>query len=198
MTLLSKKILPLTLVLAGSVALTACSSKPSPWAESSSPWDNRAESQEPEPLDVSDIEAVEPAPEGDAIEPIEVAAIEEAPESTQSEMVVEEPPAPEPEPVIEEAPAAPMGGSLAEQPASYYAVQVVASSSMDQLHDFANRNQLSDQWVAQTMVDGKLWYVLMLGVYPTRDEAEQALQSVQDMETQPWIRTVGSVQAVMN
>ena len=90
------------------------------------------------------------------------------------------------------------GGGLAGQPAGNYAVQVVASSSMEQLTFFASQYQLSDEWVAETTVDGRIWYILMLGVYETKAEAEQALVNVQDLETQPWIRTIGSVQAVMN
>lgn len=180
LTPVSKKFLPMILVLLGGVALTACSSKPSPWSESSSPWDERA--QEP-------VEEVVDSVEGEGLEAME----EELP--VDNEFVVEEPIA-EPEPMEEE----PMmsGGGLAGQPAGNYAVQVVASSSMDQLKFFANQYQLSDEWVAETTVDGRVWYILMLGVYQTKGEAEQALINVQDLETQPWIRTIGSVQAVMN
>ncbi len=192
MTLLNDKSLPLVLVLAGSVGLAACSSKPAPWAESSSPWDNRAEESGVQPV-VMDEPGVE------ALEPIDIApgdgmmGLEEdiMPMDAQAEML---------EPVMEEPPvAAPVmvSGNLAQQPANYYTVQVVASSSMGQLKDFARRNQLSDEWVAETSVNGKVWYVLMLGVYPSKTEAEQALASVQGLETQPWVRTVGSVQSVM-
>jgi len=188
-TLTSKKILSSTLVLIASVMLGACSSKPSPWAEASSPWDNKQESQEPEPLEIADIEPVEPTPVEDTIEPMDAEPIVEEPVEVEAE----------PEPVVEEEPVqAPTGEGLAGQPAGYYAVQVVASSTMEQLRDFANANQISEQWVAQTSVDGKVWYVLMLGVYPSKEEAEQAIQNVMELETLPWIRTVGSIQAVMN
>ena len=186
MTLTSKKLLSFVLVLVASAMLGACSSKPSPWAEASSPWDNKQEeSQEPEPLEIADIEPVEPTPVEDTIEP---------------EPVIEEPEVveAEPEPVIEEPVQMPSGEGLAGQPPGYYAVQVVASSSMEQLTEFANAHQISDQWVAETTVEGRVWYVLMLGVYPTKEEAEQAMQSVMDLETLPWIRTVASIQASMN
>ncbi|RDH82288.1 MAG: hypothetical protein DIZ80_08285 [endosymbiont of Galathealinum brachiosum] len=202
LTLISKKILPITLVLAGTVALAACSSKPSPWSESSSPWDSRAEQNaEPEPLA---IDQIEPAyQEEETIEPVGFVAAEEDTAMVESEAVVEEPmeePMAEPElEIIEEEPeAVAVSGSLAEQPAGMFAVQVVASSSMDQLNYFAQQNQLSDEWVAETTVDGKVWFVLMSGVYGSKAEAEQALESLQGLETQPWIRTVGSVQAVMS
>jgi len=200
LTLLSKKILPITLVLAGSIALAACSSKPSPWSESSSPWEGRAEQNvEPEPLAVDDIEPVYLA-EPETIEPVGIVASEDESMMVEGSEVME--PLEEPmgeEPMMDEA-AAPVavGGGLAEQPAGMFAVQVVASSSMDQLNAFANQHQLSDEWVAETMVDGRVWFVLMSGVYATKSEAEQALEGLQMLETQPWIRTVGSIQSSMS
>ncbi|MCW8933678.1 MAG: SPOR domain-containing protein [Gammaproteobacteria bacterium] len=194
MTLLSKNLLPMTLVLAGSVALAACSSKPSPWSESSSPWEGRAEqSAEPEPLAIDEIQ---PAYQQDeTIEPVGFVAAEESSMMLESDAVMDEPMA---EPVMMAEPAAiAVSGSLAEQPASMFAVQVVASSTMDQLSYFARQNNLSQEWVAETSVDGKVWFVLMSGVYSTKAEAEQALDGLQGLGTQPWIRTVGSIQAVM-
>jgi len=199
LTLLSKKILPITIVLAGSMALAACSSKPSPWSESSSPWEGRAEqSADPEPLAIDEIPSG--YQEEEPIEPIGFVAAEESSAMVESGVMMEEPMAePMAEPVMEvEEPAMAMvGGSLADQPASMFAVQVVASSSMDQLNYFASQNNLSQEWVAETTVDGKVWFVLMSGVYGTKAEAEQALDGLQGLGTQPWIRTVGSVQAVM-
>ncbi len=201
LTLLSKQILPITLVLAGGVALSACSSKPSPWSESSSPWEARSEqAAEPEPLAIDEIEPV--VMQEETIEPAGFNPAEENSDMVQSESSFEEPPMDEPmaepEPIVEEASAVAVGGGLAAQPANMYAVQVVASSSMDQLNFFASQNQLSDEWVAETVVDGRTWFVLMSGVYATKDEAEQALTGLQELGTDPWIRTVGSVQAVMS
>jgi len=199
LTLLSKKILPITLVLAGSMALAACSSKPSPWSESSSPWEGRAEqSADPEPLAIDEIPSG--YQEEEPIEPIGFVAAEESSAMVESGVIMEEPmsePMAEPVMEIEEPAMAMVGGSLADQPASMFAVQVVASSSMDQLNYFASQNNLSQEWVAETTVDGKVWFVLMSGVYATKAEAEQALDGLQGLGTQPWIRTVGSVQAVM-
>lgn len=199
LTLLSKNLLPITLVLAGSVALAACSSKPSPWSESSSPWDGRAEqSADPEPLAIDEIQPAYPAEEA-IIEPVGFVAAEENSMMVESGSSMEEPMMePIAEPVMAEPAAVAFGGGLAGQPADMFAVQVVASSSMDQLNFFAQQNQLSDEWVAETIVDGKVWYVLMAGVYASKAEAEQALEGLQGLGTDPWIRSVGSVQAVMN
>jgi len=198
LTLISKQILPISLVLAGGMALSACSSKPSPWSESSSPWETRSEqAAEPEPLAIDEIEPVE---QEETIEPVGYASAEDSSAFAEGQSSIEEPPTDEPfaEPMIAEEPApVAVGGGLAAQPAGMYAVQVVASSSMGQLNFFASQNQLSDEWVAETIVDGRTWFVLMSGVYATKHEAEQALSGLQELGTDPWVRTVGSVQAVM-
>jgi DamX protein len=200
---INSKMIPLSLVLIGSVVLTACSSKPSPWAESSSPWNSRAQQVE-EPVESEAAMSEEAAPVEVEMAVIEAdtmptdAAMEPSPMYDEPMPVMEET-----MPVVPEEPALPgpgtvMVGDLASQPSDYFVVQVVASSTMKQLTDFAQTNQISDEWVAETTVGGKTWYVLMLGVYPTKSEADQALSSVADLETQPWVRSVGSVQAVMN
>ncbi len=202
MTLLNTKTLQMVLVLTGSVALAACSSKPAPWTDSSSPWENRAEESGVQPV-VMDEEVV-PVVEAPMMEPVVSMEEDVMPADAQAEMIAEPVMMEEPVMMQESSPVvetvmepAVVSGSLASQPANYYAVQVVASSSLEQLKDFAKVNQLSDEWMAETSVNGKLWYVLMLGVYPSKVDAEQALVSVQDLNTQPWIRTVGSVQSVM-
>jgi len=86
---------------------------------------------------------------------------------------------------------------LSAQPAVYFFVHVVASITMAQLNDFASANVMSTDLVAETNLNGKTWYVLMLGVYPTNAEADQALTSVSNVDTQPWVRSVGSLQSVM-
>jgi len=216
LALVNKKSLPLSLVLAGSVVLAACSSKPSPWAESSSPWDSRSQQVEAEPVEV--VETTEPVVmEVATVESMEMASVEaetmpgDEMAAAPVEPMYDSEPMPMPmageammvdegqamqEPMAMEA--APVTGSLSEQPAEYFVVQVVASSTMQQLSDFAKQNQMSDQWVAETTVDGKVWYVLMLGVYPTKAEADVALESVSAMDTQPWVRSVRSLQTVMN
>lgn len=157
------------------VMLGGCSSgKPSPWAQQGSPW-----GETPKP-------AAEEEPASPWVE--EAAVIEEA--------VVE----PEPAPIIEES--VPMmqsvAGDIMTQPADYFVVQLCASSTMDKLLKFARRYNLPEQWTTQTNVQGKTWYILMQGVYPTRTEAESALSFVrgQGLPTKPWIRSVASVQAV--
>ncbi|MDH5765477.1 MAG: SPOR domain-containing protein [Gammaproteobacteria bacterium] len=151
------------------IGLSGCSSKPSPWSQQGSPWGEKADA---------------PAEEASSPSPWDEPAVPEIP----------------PEPVIvEEAPVMQsVAGDIMSQPSDYYVVQLCASSSMDKLLKFARRYDLPEQWTAQTSVRGKTWYVLMLGVYPTRGEAESALSYIRNkpLPTRPWIRTAASVQAV--
>lgn len=156
--------------------LTACSSKPSPWAEQSSPWNNQQGFSD----DVIDANASEPAMNEDMGGPVGIAGIDDAP-MVESSMRAQ-----------------PETGNLDSVPANYFTVQVCASSSMENLRFFARQHNLSDQWSGRTNVNGKNWYVLLLGVYPTRGEAVSALAGVRNrLDTTPWVRSMGSLQAVL-
>lgn len=185
-------------VLASVYLMAGCSSDPSPWSQSSSPWGNKDAQTE----EVATEEVAPVAEEQNAfVEPVIQADSANAP----VEPVVAEPALPEmvmlDEPVVAKSPARQnmaAGGDLSSQPADYFAVQVCASRSMKQLGTFAKRHNLSAQWTAQTTVKGETWYVLLEGVYATRDEAKAALAQVSgQVDTRPWIRSIGSLQAVM-
>ena len=187
----------ITLVMV--MTLSACSSKPSPWSQQTSPWAGKTEAEMAQA--VEDIppmvdETQSPMMDADAsrdsmyAEPIEplgpttIDPVEEMPAEPEMAAMAE------PEPV--------MAGDIYSQPANYFAVQVCASRSMDKLLKFASRYQLPDQWTAKINAKGQTWYVLLLGVYPNRAEAAAALADVRgQLDTRPWIRSVGSLQAVM-
>jgi len=199
------KKLGLILLAIGVIGLSACSSKPSPWTQQSSPWANR-EGEAP---------AAEAQPLPDEQSPFADQATKDDSTATAEPMMggdmMGEPAEPlpmEPAEPMEPAPMAGMAeepmmgsgqpGDIRSQPPGYYTVQLVASSNMKNLMAFTRRNNLSDQWVAETNVNGKTWYVLLSGVYATRDEAQAALADARaKLTTSPWIRSVGSVQAVM-
>lgn len=180
------------------VMLQACSTDPSPWSQSSSPWaeqQDQAEAvppvEEMEPLAQEPAPEVASAPVSDEImyapvEPVAAAPIE--PVAT----------APIAEPVEREQAGAVAGSDIATMPAQYFTVQVCASRTLKQLKAFAKRNGLSDELTAKTSVKGETWYVLLQGVYPTRAEARQALAGVGQVATKPWVRSVASLQAVMS
>jgi len=209
-------------LMAGLVAvLSACSSSPSPWAkEDSSPWAGRAqdEQSEPSPFVADDTANQQDQAADSQADSGSMAAMDDQNATHSGAMVMNEPEpmaepmgSPEPmaqpdsmEPPMAEAPAEPAadsmvsGGSLAQQPENYYAVQVVASSSMKNLQNFAQAHGISDQWVTETTVDGKNWYILLSGIYPDKQQAQAALDEMRiKLDTSPWIRTVGSVKAVM-
>lgn len=168
---LSTKLLLLFFMLG---ILTACSSKPSPWAETSSPWDEPKTDNQQEMID-------EPAMIEDMDAPMGIAGMDES-AMVETTIVA----------------AQPQAGDLRSLPTNYFTVQVCASSSMENLRYFARQHNLSDQWMARTNVNGKNWYILLLGVYPTRGEAVSALASVRNrLDTTPWVRSMGSLQAVL-
>jgi septal ring-binding cell division protein DamX len=86
--------------------------------------------------------------------------------------------------------------ALLDLPADYYAVQLVAVSSKKDLEEFAAKHQIRGMSAARTYSQNQLYYILLLGVYETYDNAELAADSLGPPfdETQPWIRPVGSLQ----
>ncbi|MCW8909915.1 MAG: SPOR domain-containing protein [Gammaproteobacteria bacterium] len=197
----------LATVLTLTVALGACSSKPSPWSQQGSPWsEGKAVTVDEAPVTdqaqmVEETPATEEAPAPWVTEPEATAASASVEDMARPEPMMEEVVPMEAAAVnateMTAEPAMSAAGDIMSQPAEYFTVQVCASSGMDKLMAFAKSNDLPDQWTAQTNVNGKVWYVLMLGVYPTRAEADAAMSFISDknLSTQPWIRTVGSVQA---
>lgn len=169
--LITSSVRPIALFLLLGV-LAACSNKPSPWSAKSSPWDEQSAANQQQADDSAMMD--------DMDGPVGIAGIDEAP-MIESSMTT-----------------SPQSGDLGSVPANYFTVQVVASSSMENLKFFARQHNLSDQWTARTNVNGKNWYVLLLGVYPTRGEAVSALAGVRSrLDTTPWVRSMGSLQAVL-
>lgn len=85
---------------------------------------------------------------------------------------------------------------LSELPAHFYAVQIVAMSSMEALQLFAKEHLLSDVLAARVEANGEFFYVLLLGTYETLADANAAAASRPDplMNIQPWVRKLGSLQ----
>ncbi len=170
------------------VALNACSSKPSPWAKSESPWDQRSNAEVEAPA-AETYKADLEMPVDSASE-VELSYQAESVESFTPEAAVEL------EPVVDES--ASEGGSIMDQPASYYTLQLMASVDIDRVYRFADENQLSIQYVVSTVRDGVTWHVLLLDVYPDYPSAVVARDEIAlRLNNQPWIRKVGSVQKLV-
>jgi len=183
--------------------LNACSEEPSPWAKSSSPWDKPDNSEIEAPAAETykaDLEmADEPATTSEVelsyeAEPVESFAPEAEPveaEPIEAEVV-------ESEPVVEEVPTSGSGSSIADQPANFYTVQLMASVDVDRVYRFAEQNQVSTEYIVPTDRDGVIWHVLLLGIYEDYSSAVAGRDEIaQLLNTQPWVRSVGSVQKLM-
>ena len=181
--------------------LTACSStsEKSEWGEkTASPWatggsiksgrDAYEESQVSDQAVAGDSVAA-----GDqlAYDPYAPAPVEPVQEVAA---VVDEAPV-----AAESAPAA-MGAEqeIMNQPADYYTLQLMASVDIDRVYKFAEKNQLSVRYVVPTMRDGVTWHVLLLDIYPDLSSAKIARDEMTGvLKTSPWIRSLGSIQKLM-
>lgn len=177
------------------VTLNACSSDPAPWTKSESPWDQRRSTEAEAPAADSykaDLEM--PADSASEVElSYEAAAVESftpeaelEPEAVEAAVVM----------AVEEAPAE--AGSIMDQPASYYTMQLMASVDIDRVIRFAAQNQISTQYIVATERDGVVWHVLLLDIYPDYSSAVVARDEIApSLRSAPWIRSVGSVQKLV-
>lgn len=91
-------------------------------------------------------------------------------------------------------------GSIQSAPAGYYTLQLSSASQPATLNAYARQQQLSHYWVYQTRRDGKPWYVLVNGVYPSLSQAKNAVAKLPaDVQAKkPWARQIGQVKKDQN
>ncbi|MGL9773428.1 MAG: SPOR domain-containing protein [Sodalis sp. (in: enterobacteria)] len=91
-------------------------------------------------------------------------------------------------------------GSIQSAPAGYYTLQLSSASQPATLNAYARQQQLSHYWVYQTRRDGKPWYVLVNGVYPSLSQAKNAVaQLPADVQAKkPWARQINQVKKDQN
>lgn len=89
--------------------------------------------------------------------------------------------------------------SLLDLPSAYYALQLFAATSPDRVEEVAVEHGLQGMAGARVDRDGQIFYVLLVGIYATREAAEQAQASLPAnvRAMQPWVRRVGGLQAAM-
>lgn len=89
--------------------------------------------------------------------------------------------------------------SLLDLPEDFWAVQLVAVSTREALEAFALEHQLKGMSAAQVASDDDIYYVLLLGIYESFDNAQQAIVDLPPPfdVNQPWIRQLGSLQTAM-
>ncbi|HEY0207868.1 SPOR domain-containing protein [Acerihabitans sp.] len=147
------------------------------------------------------------APEHNAKAPAAVQRAPAQPTAPARHTMVIEPAARAPA-AVQRAPAAPAatvapaaaGGSIQTAPSGYYTVQISSASQATTLNAYAKKQQLGQYWVYETRRDGKPWYVLVSGVYPTSAQAKRAVaQLPADIQAKkPWAREIGQVKQDQN
>ncbi|MCW9048523.1 MAG: hypothetical protein OQK46_10630 [Gammaproteobacteria bacterium] len=178
------------------VTLNACSSDPAPWTKSESPWDQRRGTEAEAEAPAADAYKADLEMPADTASEVELSYEAAAVESFTPEAVVESEPL-EAAVVLDVEESATEGGSIMDQPANYYTMQLMASVDIDRVIRFAEENQISTQYVVATERDGVVWHVLLLDVYPDYSSAVVARDEIAPrLKNAPWIRKVGSVQKI--
>jgi septal ring-binding cell division protein DamX len=82
-------------------------------------------------------------------------------------------------------------------PSSHFAVQVYASSSTDNMDKYKSNNGLEDLTAVKTDRNGAPIYVL-ISLHEDRNSADEAASNLEMIiGSKPWVRSVGSLQAVV-
>ncbi len=100
--------------------------------------------------------------------------------------------------------AAPAGASVTgdasaikSAPGSHYTLQLSSSSNSANLNAWAKKENLQHYVVYQTQRNGQPWYVLVSGVYATKDDAKRAVSALPaDVQAKnPWAKPIHQVQS---
>ncbi len=81
-----------------------------------------------------------------------------------------------------------------------YTLQILGVHERLTLQAFITEYQLKEVAMFKTTYRNKDWYVLAYGIYPTRSEAEAAIAKLPASlrkNTQPWVRSLGSIQRLI-
>jgi DamX protein len=88
-------------------------------------------------------------------------------------------------------------GALKSASGSNYTLQLSSSSNYDNLNSWAKKENIQKYVVYQTTRNGQPWYVLVSGVYATKDEAKRAVTALPaDVQAKnPWAKPLHQVQS---
>ena len=89
---------------------------------------------------------------------------------------------------------------LRQQPAKNFTLQLFATANRAKRDEFIRQQDQGERFATFEMKrDGTLWYAVTYGSYATRAEATAAAASLPPSvgRVEPWIRTFGSVQAII-
>ncbi|EJK2533603.1 cell division protein DamX [Salmonella enterica] len=88
-------------------------------------------------------------------------------------------------------------GALKSAPSSHYTLQLSSSSNYDNLNGWAKKENLKNYVVYETTRNGQPWYVLVTGMYASREDAKRAVSTLPaDVQAKnPWAKPLHQVQA---
>ncbi|NIF59674.1 cell division protein DamX [Enterobacter sp. Ap-916] len=87
--------------------------------------------------------------------------------------------------------------AIKSAPGSHYTLQLSSSSNSANLNAWAKKENLQHYMVYQTQRNGQPWFVLVSGVYATKDDAKRAVTSLPaDVQAKnPWAKPIHQVQS---
>lgn len=87
--------------------------------------------------------------------------------------------------------------AIIDLPEDFWTVQLIALGSAEALEAYAQKEGLRGMSAAKISANGKLYYVLLLGVYETKANAVEAAEDLGPPFENPWVRSLGSLQKAM-
>ncbi|EHE6043382.1 cell division protein DamX [Salmonella enterica] len=90
-------------------------------------------------------------------------------------------------------------GALKSAPSSHYTLQLSSSSNYDNLNGWAKKENLKNYVVYETTRNGQPWYVLVTGMYASKEDAKRAVSTLPaDVQAKnPWAKPLHQVQAAL-
>ncbi|ENN2999894.1 cell division protein DamX [Salmonella enterica] len=88
-------------------------------------------------------------------------------------------------------------GALKSAPSSHYTLQLSSSSNYDNLNGWAKKENLKNYVVYETTRNGQPWYVLVTGMYASKEDAKRSVSTLPaDVQAKnPWAKPLHQVQA---
>ncbi len=88
-------------------------------------------------------------------------------------------------------------GASKSAPSSHYTLQLSSSSNYDNLNGWAKKENLKNYVVYETTRNGQPWYVLVTGMYASKEDAKRAVSTLPaDVQAKnPWAKPLHQVQA---
>ncbi|EML0460317.1 TPA: cell division protein DamX [Klebsiella michiganensis] len=87
--------------------------------------------------------------------------------------------------------------SMKSAPSGHYTLQLSSSSNYNNLNSWAKKEKLEKYVVYETTRNGQPWYVLVSGIYASKDEAKRAVATLPaDVQAKnPWAKPLHQVQS---